>query len=534
MAHQRWISGRWFRVLCALSAAEATVLSFLFASVVGGIALYATEHRRTVETFVPVLEEVHVTPVHITGGDVLDAPRTEVHTYLMSVRYRGEHFVDALFTAVSALCVTGLTSSDFSSYTLPGQIIVMLLIQIGGLGIIFCSTVFAILIVRGLTEHENFRDLLAGVLDTDVLKVRHMIRNIIMYTVVFEGFGFLVMGAHLSANPDVLRGLNPWWWALFHSISAFNNAGFGLMSNNLMSFAGNPVINSTIAMLIVAGGMGYPVIIAVHTALRRRILGRDRIQEGMEKDVQGVVASPVQTRVAIVGTLLLLLAGTVLVLPLEWHNPVLASFSPTERVMAAFFQSVSTRTAGFNTVDIGALTTATLFLYMILMFIGANPAGTAGGVKIPTMAVLYAYVKDWFDAPGKPLTLFGNVISKFALSHAIRLTFFASLFIGSITFIICAIERTYLITPDPLFHFTKILFEIISAFGTVGLSMGFSGGVTSFSAILHPSSKVLIMLTMLFGRLGPLTVLAALPWKRTHAAAPLSGDVEGAQKMQIG
>ncbi len=219
---------------------------------------------------------------------------------------------------------------------------------------------------------------------------------------------------------------------------------------------------------------------------------------------------------------------------MEWSSPLLKDLSLSDRIMAMFFQSISTRTAGFNTIDIGALTTSTLILYMILMFIGANPAGTAGGIKIPTMAVLYGYVKDWFKKPGLPVTLYKRRISKFAVSHAVRLFFFSTLTIGIIVFLICAIESQYLMTPDPLFNFTKIIFEVFSAFGTVGLSMSFPGGVTSFSAILTPASKFLLILTMLFGRLGPLTILAALRWKREYSDHPPSPDFDDVEKIQIG
>lgn len=302
-----------------------------------------------------------------------------------------------------------------------------------------------------------------------------------------------------------------------------------------MNFVLDPVISLTIAILIILGGLGYPVLIAIHAGLHKKLFHKnDKAQQKLANDVKEVVASSVQTKVAIIGTIVLLAVGTIFMLAVEWNNPVMKDYNTTQKILISFFQSTSTRTAGFNTVDIGALHVATLFLYMALMFIGANPAGTAGGIKIPTIAVLYGYIKDWFKAPGKAVTLYGKKISKFAVSHAVRLFFFSTIFIGFITLLICISEKDYLITPDPTFNFTKILFEIVSAFGTVGLSMGFFGGVTSFSAILTPFAKFLLILTMLFGRLGPLTWLAALPWKRKHADAPLSPDFEDTEKIQIG
>jgi trk system potassium uptake protein TrkH len=218
---------------------------------------------------------------------------------------------------------------------------------------------------------------------------------------------------------------------------------------------------------------------------------------------------------------------------IETNNPALGGDFWT-RLLSAAFQSVSTRTAGFNTIDIGALHVSTLFLYMVLMFIGANPAGTAGGIKIPTIATLYGYVKDWFAAPGLPVMLFKQRLSKFAVSHAIRLFFFSIMFVFVSVFLITVFEREWLITPDPTMNFVKVMFETFSAFGTVGLSMGFAGGVTSLSALFSGASKIVVIVAMLAGRLGPLTLLAALPWKRRYMDAEQSSDFEDAVKLQIG
>jgi trk system potassium uptake protein TrkH len=451
------------------------------------------------------------------------------------ISYTGETFIDSLFTAVSALCVTGLTSTDFANYSFMGQVIVLILIQMGGLGIIVFTSIFAFLITRGISERAIMHSLLAGILDTDRAAVGRMLYHVILYTLLFEGIGTLLLTSRASGMSSDIGNMNPFWWGLFHSVSAFNNAGFGLMQNNLMNYVEDPIVNLTIATLVIAGGLGYPVLIAAHAALRRLFVKRfDNEQSALDKEVQSVVASPMQTKIAVHGTILLLAIGTLIPLFIEWNSAAFNGLSIWGKFIASFFQSVSTRTAGFNTVDIGAMTAATLFLYIALMFIGANPAGTAGGIKIPTVAVLYAYMKDWFQKPGEPLLLHKQVVSKFALSHAVRLYFFSTIFIAAVTMTICIIESPYLITPDPTFNFLKIFFEIVSAFGTVGLSMGFPGSVTSFSAILSPASKLLIILTMIFGRLGPLTVLAALPWKRTFANHPLTPDYENAQKLQIG
>ncbi len=518
-----------------LSPAQATVLSFLTMSLVGSFLLYFTEQGRLVEAKVPVFQDVKIESLEgLESENYLSEPHFETHVFTKDVQYEGEKFIDMLFTSVSALCVTGLTSTDFSKFTLMGQIITLILIQMGGLGIIVFTSIFAFVIVKGFSEGNSFSDLLAGILDTSNHNVFRMLRHVLFYTLFFELCGFFIMGIHLDGREALLGGMNAWWWALFHSVSAFNNAGFGLLNNNLVEFVHDPVINFTIAALIVLGGLGYPVLIALHTFLRGKLSRPgDLVQKALEKDVQEVVASQVQTKVALIGTVVLISVGMFVPFLMEMNNPILAGKSFGDQLLIHFFQSVSTRTAGFNTIDIGGLGISTLFLYMFLMYVGANPAGTAGGIKIPTLAILYGYVKDWFAEPGKPVILFQQRISRFAVSHAVRLFFFSSLVICFVVFLISFNEAKYLITPDPTFNFTKVLFEVFSAFGTVGLSMGFAGGVTSFSAILTPISKFLIILTMLLGRLGPLTILASLKTNRAKHTT-LTEDFKDVQKIQIG
>lgn len=512
-------------------------MSFLIASLLGGLLLYYTEAQRPVTVMKPDHHTVVITSVSNDSANTLfGEPKTEIHAIINPVQQQGETFIDSLFTAVSALCVTGLTSTDFSQFTLAGQIIVLILIQAGGLGIIVFTSLFAFAVARRLSEHVSFRTLLAQIMDTTHHDVKDMLTYVFTYTLIFEGAGALIMGSYLQwfADPTLINGINPWWWGLFHSISAFNNAGFGLLNNNLMNFTTDPVINLTVALLIILGGLGYPVLIFIYAYIRGTFFHHQDIRQRMlQQDIAGI-ASKVQVIVAIFGTMLLLVIGTIIPLVVEWGNGALSGMSFLDKLLIMFFQSTSTRTAGFNTIDIGALHVASLFLYMFLMYVGANPAGTAGGIKIPTVAVLYGYIVDWFKAPNQPVTLRGRRISKFALSHAIRLFFFSTVFIGVITFLISVFERDFLITPDPLFNFMKVMFEVFSAFGTVGMSMGFAGGVTSFSAILSDVSKVLIIITMLFGRLGPLTILASLPWKREHLQAPPSKDHTDVESIQIG
>jgi Trk-type K+ transport system membrane component len=527
----------FFRKFAALTTAELSVLSFVFMSFVGGAVLYGTEYHREVEIRVPMHQEVKISKT----GSVVDVSalpvddRTEVHTVTIAKKQQGESFVDALFTAVSALCVTGLTSTDFSHFSLTGQIVVLLLIQMGGLGIIVFTSIFAFTVFRGVSDRLSFKKMLAGIVDTEHHYVARMIKHVATYTAFIEITAALVMGARLAwfVDPATYNNINPWWWGVFHSVSAFNNAGFGLMNSNLVSFLKDPVINLTIMALIVLGGLGYPVLIAFHAAVMSRYQKATGYSDKLYKEDAALVASSVQIRIALWGTVGLIVLGALVPLLIETNNPALGGDFWT-RLLSAAFQSVSTRTAGFNTIDIGALHVSTLFLYMVLMFIGANPAGTAGGIKIPTIATLYGYVKDWFAAPGLPVMLFKQRLSKFAVSHAIRLFFFSIMFVFVSVFLITVFEREWLITPDPTMNFVKVMFETFSAFGTVGLSMGFAGGVTSLSALFSGASKIVVIVAMLAGRLGPLTLLAALPWKRRYMDAEQSSDFEDAVKLQIG
>lgn len=533
------IIDKLFKKLTWLTAAEATVISFVVMSLIGGTALWISESKRDVSYKEPVLHDVTITRENSELNLSPESVNKAKVAYVKETTIKGVTFIDAWFTAVSALCVTGLTSTDFSTFTLPGQIITLILIQMGGLGIIVFTSLLALAVVKGFSEKLSVKQFLSAIVDTDHNDVGNMLKHVLKYTLIFEGLATIIMGAHLQwiNTPELIQGINPWWWALFHSVSAFNNAGFGLLNNNLMNFVTDPVINLTISALIILGGLGYPVLISLHTVLRAKVMPkhlRDKVQQELEKDVKGIVASPVQTKAAIYISIALLLIGTIVSFGLDFGGEALSKYSIPEKIMITFFQSVSTRTAGFNTIDLSLLNYGTLMVYCALMVIGANPAGTAGGVKIPTVAVLYAYLKDWFKEPGKPIQLYRKTISKFALSHAVRLFFFSVIFIFTIIILICAIENQFMYTPDNLFNYMKVVFETFSAFGTVGLSIGFAGGVTSFSAILTPVSKVLIIITMFFGRIGPLTVLAALPAKRMHANAPNSPDYPDAQRIQIG
>lgn len=519
------------------SAVQLTVISFLIMSFIGGGILFFTERNNEFIYKKPELREVTVRPntslEDPLNEDIELFESVETHTFIKEEKREGINLVDAWFTSVSALCVTGLVTIDFSQFSIAGQVTVMILIQMGGLGIILFTSVIAMAVFRGLSEQNSLKSFLSSIMDTDHNDVVEMIKYVIGYTIFFEGTAVLIMGSYLQwfADPSLLNGQNPWWWALFHSVSAFNNAGFSLMNNNVMNFVKDPVINLVIGGLIILGGLGYPVLIAFYAWFRKTITHRSN--NSIQQNVAGV-ASLVQIRVAVIGTIIFIGLGMIVPLITELNNPILGDYNILQKIMIHWFQSVSTRTAGFNSIDIGSLHIATIFLYCALMFVGANPAGTAGGIKIPTVAVLYGYLKDWFMKPGRPVEIMGRNISKFAVSHAIRLFFFSIIFITIIIFGITVFEAEYLITPDPIFNFQKVMFEVFSAFGTVGLSMGYKDGVTSFAGIMSDPSKILLIVTMLFGRVGPLTILQALPWKHPDAHQSMSPDFDNSDRVQIG
>lgn len=512
------------------SATQLTVLSFLIVSIIGAGLLLITEQNTDFKVQEPYLQSVEI----VNNSTRETYP--EEHTYINTNEEKGLSPIDAWFTSISALCVTGLTTIDFSQFSTEGQIVVMLMIQMGGLGIIVFTSIIALSIFRGLSERLPLRDLLANVVDSTTKDVIHMLKYVFAFTIISELLAtfILALNFYINYGGSAIAGKNIIWWSLFHSISAFNNAGFALSSSNLSEFVTDPVINIVIGSLIIIGGLGYPVLIAINLFIRRRFFhDHNKVDKNLKHDLAGV-ASTVQIRVAIVGSVLLIVLGMIVLLIIDVNNPILEGLNPIQKIIAMWFQSVSTRTAGFNTIDIGSLHIASIFLILGLMFVGANPGGTAGGIKIPTVAVLIGYIIDWFKSPGKAVTISGRKISKFAVSHAIRLFFFSIILIGAVIFLISSIESQFLLTPDHNFNFEKIIFEVVSAFGTVGLSMGFDNAITSFSGILSDPSKLLLIITMFIGRIGPLTLLQSLPWRHPDAMTSISPDFENSDRIQIG
>jgi len=390
----------------------------------------------------------------------------------------GHHLglLDALFTATSAVCVTGLVVvGTGTAFSLFGKLVIMLLIQAGGLGILTLGTLVALASGRRIGFRERL-GLQAQVNITQVGGIVRLIRRIFMVVFGVELVGAVLLYLPFARVEGAGRGA---FYAAFHSISAFNNAGFGFYRDSLTRFLHDPLVNATVLALIVLGGLGFMVIINVAGHFRR---GRRN-------------PLTLHSKVVLAGTALLIAVGTVVILAFEWTNPATLAHLPfPDKLMAALFQSITPRTAGFNTLDISQLRPATLLFTMLLMFIGGNPGSTAGGIKTVTFLVLVGSAWSLSRGHGE-LTLFERRIASQAAVKASAIALLGMLLVGAAV--------TGLTLTDPDKGLLQLGFESISAFGTVGLSTG-------ITATLSSAGKLIIIVLMYLGRLGPLTLALAL------------------------
>jgi trk system potassium uptake protein TrkH len=385
-------------------------------------------------------------------------------------------WLEALFTATSAVCVTGLvvvdTGRDFSPV---GQAIIALLIQVGGLGILTVGTLLALVTGRRLGFRQRL-NLQAQLNTLQVGGVVRLVRNIVLVVLGIELVGAIVLYPRFATVEGWGAGA---WHAVFHAVSAFNNAGFGLYADSLVRFVGDPIVNLVVMALVVVGGLGFVVV--VNLVARQHAAHR--------------VPLSLHTRLALSTTAVLIAAGTALVLVLEWSNPgTLGGLPWSVRPLAALFQAVTPRTAGFNTLDYAAMQPGTLMVTMMLMFIGGNPGSTAGGIKTVTFVVLVG--SAWSLSRGRgELQLFGRRVP---LETAVRAGV-----ITLISLMVVAGGLTLLSITDPDLGMLPLAFETFSAFGTVGLS---TGATPSLSV----AGQCIVIVLMFVGRLGPLTLGLAL------------------------
>ena len=381
-------------------------------------------------------------------------------------------FMDALFTSTSATCVTGLVVVDTGTrLSLFGQLVVLLLIQAGGLGIMTLSTAFLVATRRrpSLTGLAAVHDALPPLKQQSY---GNLLLEVVKMTFLLEGLGALVLSLRFLFD-------HPFWQAVylgvFHAVSAFCNAGFSPFSNSLVSYSGDWVVNLCVAALIVSGGIGFVVLAEARHQRPWRRGGWRRLS--------------LNSRLVLVTSAVLIAVGTTLVLLCEWNN-TLAAMPWHQRLLAALFQSITARTAGFNTVPTGQLANETLFLLMLLMFIGACPGGTGGGIKTTTPAVLWAVIRAGFRRRGET-ELYRRTIPMEVIQKAVMVL------CSSLLLVCGAVGLMAFFEPDK--EFMDLFFETVSAFGTVGLSTGITGA-------LSETGRVLITLLMFVGRLGPLTI----------------------------
>lgn len=384
-------------------------------------------------------------------------------------------WTDALFTATSAVCVTGLIVVDTgSAFSLFGRTVIALLIQAGGLGILTLGGLAALLVGSRVGYRQRLH-LQRQVGALHLGGVVRLVRGIVLVVVTAEVALTLVLWPRLAAEHGLLGGLGV---AAFHAISAFNNAGFSTYQDSLARYVGDAWIALPIVGAFVLGGIGHHVLLDGVARLRG---GRARMS--------------LHARMALSMTALLLVAGTVAVAAFEWRNPAtLGALAPLERLLAAVFQAATPRTAGFFVVDVGAMQPATLAVTMLLMFIGGSPGSTAGGIKTVTFFVLIGSAWSWSRGHGE-LEIWGRRLAAELVVRAGVIAFLAALVVGA--------GFTALLAIDPQLGFAPLLFESVSAFGTVGLTMG-------VTPELSEGGRLVVVALMLIGRLGPLTAAVAL------------------------
>lgn len=404
--------------------------------------------------------------------------------------------VDNLFMAMSAVCVTGLSSvSVAETYSFPGQIIVLLLVQAGGLGIMVLSA--AIALMSGQRLRVSSSVMLTEVVDGASLStLRRTVLGICSVTLLVEAVGAGLLYASWQGTPepltghDVPPGFQLWWAALFHSVAAFCNAGMSIYRQGAVDFATQPLTLGVLALLVVCGGLGFPVLQELLRALWRTLRRRRREPFSLH------------ARVVLRVSALLLAVQTIFTLLLEWRAS-LAPLGYVDRVFAGAFQAAVVRSAGFNAVDVGAMLPATLLLTCMAMFIGAGPGSTGGGIKVTTLAALFAGMKAELSASTPRLmnrTLPDTVVRK-----AVGVAFL------SLCIVVAAFFLLLLLEPHPPLF---LMFEAVSAFSTTGLSTGITSALTT-------PGKLLIAVLMFAGRIGPLTLALALSDKVASRAVKL-------------
>ncbi|MCE4957413.1 TrkH family potassium uptake protein [Macrococcoides caseolyticum] len=379
-------------------------------------------------------------------------------------------FIDCLFIATSAFTVTGLATIDITQqFNYIGYTIIMILVQCGGLGIITLAMI--VFIMLGKKVGFKGRSLATEALNQqNTGGIIRLVLILFFISFIFESIGAFLLALEWVPLLGWKKGL---FNSIFTAVSAFNNAGFALHSDNLVRFQTNPIINFIITSLIIIGGIGFTVILDLYKTKQFKKLR-------------------VHTKVMIIGTFVVNFCATLIIFMLEYSNKAtLGGHTTFDQLQMAYFQAITTRTAGFNTIDIGALSTPTILIMMLLMFIGGGSTSTAGGIKLTTTVVILFGTLS-FIKQRENLSLFKRTIDNRFLFKSLAVAVLSSGFIFTIVFL--------LVLAEPNLPFLALMFEVISAFGTVGLTMG-------ITAKLSVIGKILIILMMMIGKVGVLTIV---------------------------
>jgi trk system potassium uptake protein len=395
---------------------------------------------------------------------------------------KGLEFINALFTATSATCVTGLVVVDTgSTFTHFGQLVILSLIQVGGLGFMTFATFYSLVMRKKISFRERLL-LQESLNQTSIEGIVRLAKRILIFTACIEAAGALLLSFRFSFDMPLPRAI---YFGIFHSVSNFNNAGFDLMGGfkSLTDYVQDPIVSLTVSGLIFLGGIGFIVMNELYEYRHTRKLS-------------------LHSKTVLATSGLLIAIGATLIFALEFNNPkTLQPLTLHGKVLASIFQSVTPRTAGANTLNIPDLHQSTLFLIVILMFIGASPGSTGGGIKTTTFATLIGAV--WSQVRGREdVVLFRQRIVPDHIFKSLTVT-------SSGLFVVIFITMILSITEGAK-DFLMILFETTSAFGTVGLTMGLTPHLSSIG-------RILITLTMFAGRVGPLTIAIALAQRKTNS-----------------
>ena len=406
---------------------------------------------------------------------------------IASVDGKSVGFVNALFTATSAVCVTGLVVvNTLAHWTLFGKIVILILIQIGGLGFMTIATSLFILLGRKISLKERL--IIQEALNQYTLSgMVRLTKNIFIGTLILEGAAAIILSLRFIPS----YGAEGIFMGIFHAISAFCNAGFDIVGDSsLTPYAGDITVNITVMLLIVLGGLGFTVWLDLLKVTKDKYVYKYSLKQWFR-------TLTLHTKLVLVITGVLILFGFVFFFIVETHNPnTLATVSFKDKILGSLFQSITTRTAGFNTIPLSEMKDASKFLTIVLMFIGGSPAGTAGGVKTVTFGLIMLAVIAVVKAK-EDIEIFGRRIEWDIARRALAVLVISVGIVISVTMILSLSEA---------FEFMDIFFESVSAFATVGLTLGVTSGLSTIG-------KIVICITMFIGRLGPLTMGVAFSTK---------------------